>query len=383
MQKRRLAIVSTHPIQYNAPLFRLLSQRNVIDVKVFYTWSQAKETIRDKEFEREIVWDIPLLEGYSYEFIENISKKPKQTFGGLVNPQLIPAIEQWNPDAVLVFGWNFSSHFKVMRHFHGRVPVWFRGDSTLLNEVFGIKTFVRRIVLRFVYSFVDHAFYVGQNNKQYFRAHGLRESQLTFAPHAIDNARFGNKEAVLSGEQWRRELGYSKEDIVLLFAGKIYNVKNMISFTTQFTKYLETHPDSRLRLLIIGNGSEENLLANHGYIKRLPFQNQSKMPAVYNIGDIIILPSLSETWGLAVNEAFAAGKPVMVSNKVGCAVDLVENNKNGFYFDLDNFQNNIKMFEQIEHSELKAMGSENQIKIKEWSFENIVKAIENTVYAKK
>ena len=116
MPNKRLAIISTHPIQYNAPLFHVLAQTPGVDLKVFYTWSQAQQSVSDKEFGRKIVWDIPLLEGYDYEFIENVSNKPKQQFRGLVNPGLIPAIENWHPDAVLVFGWNFSSHFKAMRH---------------------------------------------------------------------------------------------------------------------------------------------------------------------------------------------------------------------------------------------------------------------------
>ena len=78
--KKKLAIVTTHPIQYNAPLFKVLALSDVMDIKVFYTWSQAKESVKDVEFGRKIVWDIPLLDGYNYEWIENVSKKPKQCF---------------------------------------------------------------------------------------------------------------------------------------------------------------------------------------------------------------------------------------------------------------------------------------------------------------
>lgn len=374
MQKKRLAIISTHPIQYNAPLFRLLAQ--TIDLKVFYTWSQAQESVADKEFGRKIVWDIPLLEGYDYEFIENISNKPKQQFNGLVNPELIPAIDHWHPDAVLVFGWNFSSHFKAMRHFHGRIPVWFRGDSTLLDEKHGLKTFLRRIVLRYVYSYVDRAFYVGENNKQYFIAHGFKEHQLSFAPHAIDNARFGSKEAVLKGKQWRNQLGYTDNDIVLLYAGKISERKNIIPFTQQFVNYIDNTSESRLKILIVGNGDSETLLPIHNSIQRIEFQNQSTMPALNYVADIVVLPSsYGETWGLVINEAMAAGKPVIVTNKVGCAIDLVEQGKNGFYFNLVSPNNNFKMFEKIETANLKEIGSRNKTIIKNWSHQAIAESL--------
>ena len=77
-----------------------------------------------------------------------------------------------------------------MRHFHGSVPVWFRGDSTLLDPLPFWKRTLRKLSLNWVYRFVDRAFYVGQANKRYFLWCGLKEDQLTYAPHAVDNGFF-------------------------------------------------------------------------------------------------------------------------------------------------------------------------------------------------
>ena len=73
---KKLAIISTHPIQYNAPFFALLNKSDKIQAKVFYTWSQSQQELFDKDFGKTIKWDIPLLEGYDYEFIENTSDNP-------------------------------------------------------------------------------------------------------------------------------------------------------------------------------------------------------------------------------------------------------------------------------------------------------------------
>ena len=132
---RNLAIITSHPIQYNAPLFKLISERKKIKIKVFYTWEQSKEKVFDEKFGKEINWDIPLLEGYDYTFVKNISKKPNSgSFKGVINPTLNKEIENWKADAILVFGWNHHSHFKAMRYFKGKIPVYFRGDSTLLMK---------------------------------------------------------------------------------------------------------------------------------------------------------------------------------------------------------------------------------------------------------
>src|SRR6476469_929600 len=76
-RKPRLAILTTHPVQYNAPWFKLLAGRGRVEVKVFYTWGRGGvEKKFDPAFGCEIQWDIPLLEGYSFEFLENTAKRP-------------------------------------------------------------------------------------------------------------------------------------------------------------------------------------------------------------------------------------------------------------------------------------------------------------------
>lgn len=337
---KKLAILSTHPIQYYAPVFRLLAARGNIAVRVFYSWGESSLKKYDPGFGRVIEWDIPLLEGYDYEFLENSSKDPgTHHFWGIVNPLLRQRIDAWKPDALLVIGWNFHSHLQAMRHYRGRLPVLFRGDSTLLDEQPGWRKIARRLALRWVYRHVDVALYVGTENKKYFLAHGLRENQLVFAPHAIDNERFADNDTRRYGERaraWRRELGFADADVVVLYAGKLERKKNPALLLEAVKAYNALYQPA-LKLLFIGNGEEEANLKEQAAADPntlfLDFQNQSLMPVIYRLGDIFCLPSqYQETWGLAVNEAMACGKPVIVSNKVGCAADLAAGQAHGFVF---------------------------------------------------
>src|SRR5579863_1484472 len=175
---KKLAIVTSHPIQYNAPWFKLLSQSGKIYVKVFYTWGQSAEGMKyDPGFGKEIEWDIPLLDGYEYTFVKNTSRDPgTHHYKGIINPTLNKEIESWNPDAILVIGWSFNSHLQCMRYFHKKILVLFRGDSTLIDERRGIKKWARRFFLRWVYKHIDFALYVGKENKKYFQAHGVKEN---------------------------------------------------------------------------------------------------------------------------------------------------------------------------------------------------------------
>lgn len=375
---KRLAIITTHPIQYNAPLFKLLTERENISIKVFYTWEQAKNNFYDIEFGRNISWDIPLLDDYDFTFVKNIAKKPSsKTFLGIKNPTLIREIEQWKADAVLIYGWNHYSHLKAMIHFKNKIPVLFRGDSTLLDKQSNFKSFARHLWLKIVYHFVDFALYVGQNNKAYFLKHGFKENQLVFAPHAIDNKRFED----LSGEyeqkakQWRTTLGIKEEEKVFLFAGKFELKKNphlLVEVAKIFPEY---------KFLFVGNGILELQMKNKAgeNVLFLPFQNQSIMPIVYRLANVFILPSAyNETWGLAVNEAMACGLSVIVSDRVGCAVDLVENNVNGFVFksnDLNDLTEKISLVCQ----NIPKFAQNSIKKISNWNFNIIAQSIENLI----
>jgi hypothetical protein len=138
---KKLAVITTHPIQYNAPLFKLIAQNRVIDVMVFYTWGQSQDGLKyDPGFTRNVEWDIPLLEGYNYQFVTNISTNPgSHHFRGINNPGLIEELNKWNADIILVFGWSFKSHLHILRHFKNKKTLLFRGDSTLLDEKPGIS----------------------------------------------------------------------------------------------------------------------------------------------------------------------------------------------------------------------------------------------------
>jgi glycosyltransferase involved in cell wall biosynthesis len=381
---KKLAIITTHPIQYNAPWFRLLAERNQIQIKVFYTWSQSETgTNYDPGFGKNIKWDIPLLDGYEYEFVKNIATNPgTRTHSGIVNPQLIEKIKQYHPDAILINGWNFNSHLKCLRYFHKKIPVLFRGDSTLLDKQKGFRKVLRQIILKWVYGNVDYALYTGKQNKKYFLRHGLKEDQLIFVPHAIDNERFActdTNRKVAAG--FRKKLIIAEGDTIFLFAGKFERKKDPQILIDAF----KTIWYPGVHLILVGNGQMEKELQQSAgdfeNIHFLDFQNQKMMPAVYQMADVFVLPSKGpgETWGLAVNEAMAAGKPILISNKCGCAADLLEDGINGFGFESENVSGlSKKMIEFIEKkNELREMGEESLLKIKNYSFGNIASQIEN------
>lgn len=391
MSAPRLAVVSTHPIQYNAPFFRALSARGVVEPHVFYGYEGAAgRAAHDYGFGKAFAWDVPLLDGYASTFLDNVAEEPgPHHFWGIDTPGLVRAVEAWGPDAVLVFGWSYRGHLGALRAFHGRVPVLFRGDSTLIDEPGGLvgtaKRVVRRAALRWVYRHVDTALYVGTHNRAYFRAHGLREDQLRWAPHAIDNTRF---EAAAGAEAraWRRELGIGDDDRVVVFAGKLEPKKAPGVLLDAFLTYAASAP-RRSHLAVVGSGPLEAALreraAGHPGVHFLGFQNQSRMPTVYRLGDVLALPSRGpgETWGLVVNEAMASGRAVVVSDRVGCAPDLVDAANGRVVPAGDARALSGALAEVLAAGVAERMGEASRERIRDWSIEAEAERVEATVSA--
>jgi glycosyltransferase involved in cell wall biosynthesis len=368
-------------------------------IKVFYTWGQAQGKVHDKDFGIEREWDIDLLSGYDHVFVENTSNAPgSHHYKGIINPSLISEVESFQPNKIIVYGWKFNSHLNLLRHFKGKIPLYFRGDSTLLDEPagFSIKKALRRVLLLWVYQHVDFVLSPGTASDAYFLNAGLTTTQIIRAPHAVDNARFSGTETPdeLStyerrAQNWRKELSIADDAKVFLFAGKFEPKKDPELLVKAFARLHQQYPNTHL--IMVGNGVLEEELKkmtsppqpsagnfnSSTPITFLPFQNQSIMPVVYRLGDIVVLPSRGpgETWGLAINEAMACGRPVIVSDKCGAAADMVKNYANGFVFKAGNENDLYSCMQHMVSEDLTSMGAKAQETVQQFSYASFASAL--------
>src|SRR5580658_55124 len=125
--KLRVAVVLSHPTQYYSPWFRWMRSHTTLQFKVFYLWDFGVSKHRDPQFGTSFEWDVDLLSGYESEIVPNLAKRPgAEHFFGFKNPALIGRLEAWRPDALLLFGYKWASHLRVIRwaRAHG-VPLLF------------------------------------------------------------------------------------------------------------------------------------------------------------------------------------------------------------------------------------------------------------------
>jgi glycosyltransferase involved in cell wall biosynthesis len=344
--EQRILIITTHPIQYHAPLFAYLTKNSIYQLKVLYTSGKGAGELYDAEFGKMRSWNIDMLNGYDYEILQNNSKyKEGNHFFSIRNPELLQEISNYNPSLLVIFGWNHSSHLKVMRHFKGKIPIVFRGDSTALDDQDGsfFKRFLRYIFLRWVYCYTDFVFSPGTASDKYFLNAGLDPKQIIRAAHAIDNDWFSSFSSEESErlDNLKKKYQVSDSETIFLFAGKFTSKKNPMLLINAFSGLVSSNPGARL--FLVGDGpleaeikSRYNALSDDvaRRITILPFQDQPSMKLIYRVANIFVLPSQGpgETWGLSVNEALACGTPVMVSSRCGCAADLVKDGINGYVF---------------------------------------------------
>lgn len=334
----RLAIVVSHPTQYYSPWFRWLAGRAGVNLRVFYLWDFGISPTRDPRFQTTVQWDVDLLSGYESEFVPNRSPRPgAESFRGFDNPSLTGRLAAWRPDAVLLFGYAWLSHLRVIgwARLHG-IPLIFRGDSHLLGRP--TPGLFRRLVLGLLFRQFQAVAAVGTANRRYFEAHGVPPARLFSVPHAVDDSLFNpaNPATAREAAALRARLGLDPATRVVLFAGKFTPAKQPEELLAAF---LELKP-ANAALVFVGDGPEKERLhelarsAPPGTVHFLPFANQSEMPARYRLADIFVLPSrgVYETWGLAINEAMHLGVPCLVSDRVGCQLDLVEDGVTGWVF---------------------------------------------------
>lgn len=363
-RKPRLAFVVSHPIQYYVPLYQLLAQRDELEVRVFYTWHDGRSASWDNGFQQPITWDVPLREGYEFEAVPNTARDPgTHHFWGIRNPGLASRVLQWQPDAVHVSGYAFASHLRLLQTLHRRhIPVLFRGDSHLLSSGPVWKRLAKQIVLRQIFRFPSLFLDVGLHNRRYYQQYGVQPSRLFHCPHSIDVERFraSAEDSESEARRWRDRLGIGADEVVVLFVGKFEEKKQPVELMHALAEW----PDASIVCVLVGGGALEpqvlELAARHPKRFRvIAFQNQATMPVVYRLGDLLVLPSIRwETWGLAVNEAFACNRPALVSDQVGCAPELVRPGETGQVFragDWDDFARKLKWLVE-DRQRLRRMG---------------------------
>jgi len=380
----RLAVLASHPIQYQAPLFRSLSVRPDIELHVFFCCRFGLDRYMDPGFEVSFSWDIPLIDGYPRTFLNNLSLVPNPShFWGLVNPGIVTPILRGGFDAIWIHGWSFATNLIAWAAASiTRLPILLRCETNGLSEPIGLKGALKRLILSTFFSKVAGFLAIGTSNTNFYKSYGIPDKRIFLTPYTVDNLFFFNRAQALHDKKrlLREKQGIPPDLPVILFCGKFHHNKRPFDLLKAYT-LMNGRPTASL--VFVGDGplrSEMEHFVADKHLRNvcfLGFKNQQEMPTCYALADLLVLPSSSEPWGLVLNEAMCNGLPIIASDRVGAVADLVRNGVNGYTYPVGDIEVLTERMQQIvgnEDARLE-MGNRSRAIINRWGIEESVQGV--------
>lgn len=392
----RLAYLVSHPIQYQAPLLRRIAQEPDIDLTVFFGSDFSVRGYQDEGFGVDVKWDVPLLEGYRYEFLPRIRDNATVSVASPLNHGILSRLrgDSYEPafDVLWVHG------YATVNALHGilaakalGIPVLLRAESWLRDrERGGLKLAAKHLFFKMLKGLVDGVLPIGALNAMYWRHYLGDEFPQSLMPYAVDNAYFQRRsqEAQAGRAELLVELKLDPSRPVILFASKLQKRKRCEDLLEAY-RNLAAAPGSEPHpyLVIVGDGEEraalERRAAESGLsgIRFCGFRNQSELPRFFDIATVFVLPSRHEPWGLIVNEVMNAGRAVIVSDDVGCAPDLITDGVEGRIFPAGDVKTLTCALRSVLASPETAalMGQRGLERIQRWGFEEDIRGLRQAI----
>jgi glycosyltransferase involved in cell wall biosynthesis len=395
-KKVRVAYLVSHPIQYQAPLLRRISQEPDIELTVFFGSNFSVREHVDRGFGVDVRWDVPLVDGYRHEFLPAIWDKKRTGPTSQLNYGIFRRL--WRDKDGAGFDVLWVHGYSTLNSLQGMlaakllgIPVLLRAESRLsATDRGGFKSLAKGVFFSILARYVDGVLSIGTLNAVYWR-HYLGESFPQFLmPYAVDNSYFQRRclEVAAGRTDLLQELNLDASRPVILFASKLQNRKRCADLLEAYhnlvaVKGTDPHP----YLLIVGDGEEraalERRAAQNGCegVRFCGFRNQSELPRFFDVATVFVLPSRHEPWGLIVNEVMNAGRAVIVSDDVGCQPDLVEDGVEGYVFpagDVAALTNALRRVLATPET-AGAMGQRGLAKIRTWDFEEDVRGLRRAI----
>ena len=335
---KRLAIVASHVIQYQDPLFRLIAQEPDIDLEVIYCSRHGLDVFRDSDMATSLRWDIDLL-GYKHRFIRNFARDLTGDFWRLINPGVVPALVRGHYDVVLFMtGWgSFTALLGMATCRLFRIPFFIFGDSSFPPPERDLRTRLRARFLRTLFAQATGFMISGVKNGEYYRHYGADPRKFFLLPWAVDNERFARESRLAPGEReaLRAQYGIDGNAVVFLFSAKLVERKDPFAL---LRAYERMRARDRAAIVFMGEGVLREPLERYarehalGGVHFTGFVNQAAIPKHYAMADVFVLPSLVEPRGSVINEAMASGLPVIVTDRCGAIGDIVIEGDNALIY---------------------------------------------------
>ena len=286
-------------------------------------------------------------------------------------------LDALSPGVLFYPGWSDPAALCMLRYARKRdIPGVMMSDSTAFDRH---RSWVRERVKERVVSMADAMLVAGTRHVDYCEQLGMPRARICTGYDVVDNDHFarGADQAREHASELRTKLGLPER--YFLACGRFVEKKNWLRLLEAFAGYRDRSGSGALSLVIVGDGplapAMRALCERRGiaeYVRWVGFQQYQELPAVYALAAALVHASTVDQWGLVVNEALAAGIPVLVSERCGCAPDLVRAGENGWTFDPYHVEGLTALLAKVSglsEAERAALGTRGREVIADWSIE--------------
>ncbi len=337
----------------------------------------VKEPLRGKGgYGEDHIWDVPLLDGYTYKVIKNISPiRSVHNRYGIFPIGLRRELQKESFDAILIHGWGMLlSWVGYLSALLTNTPILIRCEASEITEESLKKIRLRSRLLNWLFVKVDAALAIGTLNKEFYLKKKLEEEQIFHTPYAVDNEHFFQESSKnkKKADEKRRDLGIPQDAVVILYLSGMKSRKRPMDLLKAFIRVKER---DNVYLVFAGAGEVYEELKDTSSacqnVKLVRFVNQSEIGIYYAMANLFILPSVDEPWGLVINEAMCHSLPIITTTKVGAAKDLIVHGKNGFIYEPGNVEqlSTYISYFLCNPEKLREMGEQSKDIIKYWSYQ--------------
>jgi 1,2-diacylglycerol 3-alpha-glucosyltransferase len=274
-------------------------------------------------------------------------------------------LAELSPVSVTVVGYSDPVMRGIARWaFHNRVPCIMTTTTTVYDH-FRIppKEWVKGWWCRRYY---DALCLAGERSVAYFAGLGYSEKMISRCGNPVDNSFYDSMMLDINADPDRARAELKLPERYFLTVARLSPEKNFVRLLKAFSGYREK--GGTWDLVIVGSGPQElelkqfaedlNLAAVHFF----PWKQYNELPAYYALASCFVLASISEPWGLVLNEAMACGLPVLVSRQCGCLHELCRRGINGYDFNPKEVETLTDLMLRIasDEQELERMGRASQ-----------------------
>lgn len=361
----KLTYLVSYPIQYQAPLLRRIGTEEGIDLRVVFEKKPTDAAYFDPGFGRLVAWDVPLTDGYRSVALSDTDL----------------GLEIARADVLWLHGWQSWTMRRALVLARGSgVPVLMRGENCdlAMPDGQGPRRWLKRMYVGWIFRHSRAFLAIGNENEKYYLRRGIPQQRIFFMPYAVDNEAFARKaeEARPRRDALKASIGIAPGQRVVLYVGKLLRRKRPDLLVRAIAR--GAWPNGKPALVFVGTGEmEDRLRAMAPDAVFLGFRNQGVLPSLYDMADVLVLPSEREPWGLVVNEAMACGTAVVVSDQVGCAADLVKDGCGVVFPSGDVEALNGALVKCLGDAD--AMGEAAAVKIRRWSFAEDVEGLKRAI----